>query len=87
MKNAEPVSVKEKAMTRGQAEHLVDSLNSFWRSRGYDPKAEIVATPGGVLGVTYGVKSALVNGLPPGFSSAERTVVDDALYQLQQVKS
>jgi hypothetical protein len=73
-------------MTRGQAEKLIDQLNSFWRERGYDPKAEIVSIPGGPNGIAFTIKTGLVNGLPPGFSSADRAVLGVVAVPISEIK-
>jgi hypothetical protein len=61
---------------RSKSEKLVKLINSFWRESGYDACARIIQVPGGAKGVGHRLVTALVNGLPPGFSSVEKPVAD-----------
>ena len=60
-------------MNRSEAEKIVAAVNRFWRERGYDAGAQVVIQPGSRdVEREYRIETKMVNGLPPGFSSAEK---------------
>lgn len=74
-------------MSRARTQALADAINSFWRERGFDAGAEVVIERGGreVEG-THALKTKLVNGLPPNFTSARGRVANVETVPLRRLK-
>lgn len=55
-------------LTRAEAEAAAEKINAFWRKRGHEVNARVVKVPVSEFDcgkATYGIRSDLVNGLPP----------------------